>query len=566
MKPPISITHPELAKQAHGWDPSSITFGSHQKREWRCANDHVWAAAVKVRSQGNGCPICAGKKVLVGFNDLSTTDPELAKQALDWDPSTVTKGSNIKKQWQCQFGHVWITSPSERSRFGCPYCSSRKILVGFNDLATTNLKLASQAFNWDPTTVFQFSGARKDWRCELGHIWSAKVSSRATGTGCPVCSGNSIRTGVNDLSTIDPKLALQAYGWDPGTVTKGSNISKKWKCELGHVWNATVNARSGGNGCPYCSGQKLLIGFNDLATINPALAGQAFEWDPKTVVQFTGAMKKWKCELGHVWSAQVSGRSRGNGCPYCSNKRILVGFNDLATVEPDVAKEAFEWDPKTVTRSVSKKMKWKCQFGHIWNALVSDRTGGHGCPVCSGNLILIGFNDLATISPSLANQAFGWDPSTVTIGTESKRKWKCELDHIWSAAVKDRYSGRGCPSCAKTGFDPNSEGWIYFLTHPRWQMLQIGITNNPEDRLSRHKRLGWKIIEIRGPMDGLIARGWETSILQMLKRHGAEVGPERVAGKFDGYTESWLVQSFPAKSLRELMELVIVDEDKSKQR
>jgi len=55
---------------------------------------------------------------------------------------------------------------------------------------------------------------------------------------------------------------------------------------------------------------------------------------------------------------------------------------------------------------------------------------------------------------------------------------------------------------------------------------------------------------------------WETSILQMLKRHGAKLAPAEVAGKFDGFTEAWLTGSYEAKSLRDLMDAVQNDEDK----
>jgi len=102
---------------------------------------------------------------------------------------------------------------------------------------------------------------------------------------------------------------------------------------------------------------------------------------------------------------------------------------------------------------------------------------------------------------------------------------------------------------------------LYFLEQQEWQLLQIGITNQPGKRLAKHARLGWKLIELRGPMDGFIARAWETSILQMLKRNGAKLGPEEVAGKFDGYTEAWIESSFEAKSLRELMNAVEKDEE-----
>ena len=174
--------------------------------------------------------------------------------------------------------------------------------------------------------------------------------------------------------------------------------------------------------------------------------------------------------------------------------------------------------------------------------------------------MLVGFNDLATVKPELASQAIGWDPTTVTRGTNSKKDWICEEGHRWSASVASRSNGIGCPSCATSGFDPNSDGWLYLLTHPGWQLLQIGITNFPDSRLASHRRLGWELIEVRGPMDGLIAREWESSILHMLKRHGAKLAPEEVAGKFDGYTEAWLTNSYEVRTLRELMKAVERDE------
>ena len=130
------------------------------------------------------------------------------------------------------------------------------------------------------------------------------------------------------------------------------------------------------------------------------------------------------------------------------------------------------------------------------------------------------------------------------------------MGHAWSQTISERKSGTNCPSCAKSGFDPNKEGWLYFLNHPDWEMLQIGITNVPDDRLSTHKRLGWEIIELRGPMEGDLARQWETDILRMLRKKNAVVGSTDIAGKFTGYTESWMKHSYPVSSLKELMNLV----------
>jgi hypothetical protein len=57
-------------------------------------------------------------------------------------------------------------------------------------------------------------------------------------------------------------------------------------------------------------------------------------------------------------------------------------------------------------------------------------------------------------------------------------------------------------------------------------------------------------------MDGYLTRDWETSILRMLKKSGAALAAEDIAGKFDGYTEAWIEETFPVRSLRELMNFV----------
>src|SRR4051812_4214552 len=72
VQPPLSETHPELAAQAYGWDPTSLSAGSNKKREWECPNAHRFVASINNRISGKGCPYCANKKVLVGFNDLAS--------------------------------------------------------------------------------------------------------------------------------------------------------------------------------------------------------------------------------------------------------------------------------------------------------------------------------------------------------------------------------------------------------------------------------------------------------------------------------------------------------------
>ena len=425
---------------------------------------------------------------------LLVTHPELAKEADGWDPTNVSAGSQKNLQWRCKFGHVWFAIVNNRTRQkqGCPYCSGKRLVTGINDLSSFAPHLVNEADGWDTSAIHRTSNKVMNWKCAIGHKWSASVSNRSLrGDDCPICSGKRVLAGYNDLATLQPEFAKEADGWDPTQVSKYSNKKVNWKCAQGHKWRVSINSRSTfQTGCPTCSGQKILKGFNDLASINPSLANQAMGWNPSDTAQWSHKLVNWKCELGHTYKARIADRSSGDGCPFCIGKKVLVGFNDLETKNPILARQAYGWDPKTVTEFSNKSLTWQCQEGH---------------------------------------------------------KWKSSINH--------RSNGRGCPSCAKSGFDPNKDGWLYFLTHNQWEMFQIGITNFPDQRLNTHRSSGWTDVDVRGPMDGHLTQQWETAILRMLKAKGADLSNSKIAGKFDGFSEAWSKSTFKAKSIKELMRL-----------
>ncbi len=265
--------------------------------------------------------------------------------------------------------------------------SSSKPTLGVNDLQSQFPDIAAEAYGWDPTAVTKSTNQKKDWKCKEGHIYSSAVSNRTYGgNGCSVCSGQQVLAGFNDLKTKFPEIAKEAYGWDPSTVVAGTDKIKKWICSSDHIWDVSPNSRTSNNtGCPICSNQKILAGFNDLKTMFPEIAKEAYGWDPTTIITGSHKNKEWKCILGHTWNATVDGRtSRGTGCPICSNKQVLEGFNDLKTKFPEIAKEAYGWDPTNVIAGTAKKLSWKCILGHTWIAATNMRTTQKTkCPICS---------------------------------------------------------------------------------------------------------------------------------------------------------------------------------------
>lgn len=269
--------------------------------------------------------------------------------------------------------------------------------TGINDLATVNPKLAKEVSpnsKIKATEVTAGSGKRLLWRCSRGHEWGAIVKSRSKGRGCPYCADREILPGFNDLLTTSPGLAKEV---SPSSeiksteVTAGSKKKLLWRCENGHEWGATVDSRSKGRGCPYCSKRKLLPGFNDLATTNPELAKQVSPGSEIKATEVTAGSRKkllWICSKGHEWEAILSSRFQGCGCPYCSNNKILIGFNDLATTNPKLSKEVSPNSKIKATEvmiSSGMKLLWRCSKGHEWEAKVDNRSRGNGCPKCYGS-------------------------------------------------------------------------------------------------------------------------------------------------------------------------------------
>lgn len=130
-----------------------------------------------------------------------------------------------------------------------------------------------------------------------------------------------------------------------------------------------------------------------LSSYNPELAS---EWHPtkngslKPTMVSRGSKRKvwWIGKCGHEWEAEIYSRASGRGCPYCSGKRVLEGFNDLASQVPNLVTE---WDfekngilkPNTVTVGSHKEIWWKCSIcGYEWKATVKSRVNGTRCPAC----------------------------------------------------------------------------------------------------------------------------------------------------------------------------------------
>jgi len=270
---------------------------------------------------------------------------------------------------------------------------------------------------------------------------------------------------TTSLAVKDPELSKE---WHPD---KNGDLSPKdvfhhsgkkvwWVCSEGHEWQAIVNNRASGTGCPYCKGNAV-CDDTSFATRKTKLAK---EWHPvkngdltpKDVTIHSAKKVWWQCSKGHEWQAIIASRTAGNNCPFC-NGRKLCRESSLAATNPKLAKD---WHPSKngslspdeVLPSSPQKVWWKCSKGHSWEAGIAYRGRGRGCPYCDGKKVSDD-NCLSNLKPEIAKE---WHPTkngnlspkVITPHSQKKVWWQCGKGHEWQSSVGYRTKGYGCPYCS----------------------------------------------------------------------------------------------------------------------
>ena len=451
-----------------GFDPETLTLGSHKNVWWKCGYSHEWQATISNRTIGRGCPYCAGKKVLKGFNDLQTVNPALAKE---WNyekdngftPEDVTPSSNKKVWWKCNKGHEWQASINSRNKgHGCPYCSGLYVIKGKNDLQTVNPILAKE-WNWEknndltPRDVLTNSEKKVWWKCQKGHEWQATITNRNRGRGCPICN--------SERQTSFPEYVIvyyiKKYGLDVihSYKAKGYELdiyipSRKIAIEYdGYFWhkNKTDKDLEKNQKCLQ-DGIKLYRIREGLPSLNDSSIDYIVQ---ENQVDLSKTLEEI---LSKIIGTNIDIDIKRDLIAIENLREYTEKENSLLFSNPEIAEE---WNyekngnlkPEHFASNSNKKVWWKCNKGHEWQANIDSRTRGNGCPYCSGKYTVKGENDLQTINPVLAKEwnyekNDGLSPEDVTPHSGKKVWWKCNKGHEWQAKVYHRNNGSGCPYCS----------------------------------------------------------------------------------------------------------------------
>jgi hypothetical protein len=281
---------------------------------------------------------------------------------------------------------------------------------------------------------------------------------------CGVCSGRTVIPGINDLATLNPRIAAQLdevlSRKTAQQLSRGSSKEYAWKCRLGHRYWATVNNRVlNDTGCPWCWG-RALPGVTDLTTTHPHVALELDSW--KSAFHLTANSDDsvgWKCTNDHIYYMRVVTRAKLDMCPECHKQQLARDGSNIAVTHPEIAKYWHPWRngkkrPDHYTHGAGVTVWWTCDYNHEYPMRIERKTAGLGCPVCAGRRLTSGVNDLATREPVMVLEFHPYlngvlEPHEI-FPSDKKYAWRClATGHTTWQTVQHRRQSRGCTECER---------------------------------------------------------------------------------------------------------------------
>lgn len=417
----LSTLYPELAEQ---WDyeknngllPYDFLPYSNKKIWWKCKLGHSWDATIGHRVNGTGCPKC--------YSQNGTSFPE---QAICFYLSKCFQVDNRKSINGCEVD-IYI----EKFKIGFEYDGiyfhssdkaikkekNKNVLLEKEGVTLYRIKESvADLFDVDKRIIYVktdrnylyieriISIISKILKCDFGEINILKDKINIYNNFVQGIKENSIAYKYPELVkewNYDKNMNLK-----PDFFTTGSTIKVWWKCKnCNSEYQATINHRVNGSGCPYCVGKKINES-NNLAIKYPNLKKY---WDNEknknlkmTDLYFSSRKKVWwKCPIcKQSFLSPIYSRIRANSnyCPNCRHKELgeknqikaTKKESSITVANSDLIKE---WDfeknifisPDQVSIKSGKEVWWRClKCNYGWKSRIINRTNGNNCPNCYKN-------------------------------------------------------------------------------------------------------------------------------------------------------------------------------------
>jgi len=405
--------YPELAEEwsdKNTISSTDVTPHSNKKVYWICPLGHEdYLMSIKQRSNRQGCPICAQQSQTsfpeqAIFFYLKMVFPDAINRYVynNKEIDIYLPSKHIGIEYNGYFSHKDKAKKDEEKK-------SFFRSLGITIITVKEYKHIEEKINADFYIHERVS--RNDLNILITNLLHFLCEETLVDVNCErdtiaIKEQYIVQRKENSIKRMRPDLVKE---WDckrngkitPDLVSFGSNAIFYWICSnCGNSFKASPKNRSYGKGCFICSQRIIKSGVNDVASVYPNLAA---EWDftknpnsPSHSIAKKASKYYWICELGHSYAATIQSRLKGQSCSVCNGKKVLAGFNDLLSQNPELAKE---WDyelndcvPSEIHfGNQSKNIHWICKTcGHKWESKVKQRKN---CPECKKKRLQINVYD-----------------------------------------------------------------------------------------------------------------------------------------------------------------------------
>lgn len=259
------------------------------------------------------------------------------------------------------------------------------------------------------------------------------------------------------------------------------------------------------------------------------------------------ATVKVLCPDHGIFEQRSGHHLEGQGCPVCGNSRKTTKGSFVEKARK-VHGDRYGYDA-VVYSGAHTKVEILCHKPH--HGLFSQRPGdhlqGYGCPKCSG-VHPYSTGEFIEKARAVHGDKYCYDKSRY-VGALVKITIFCKTHKTeFEQTPGNHLFGRGCPSCAESGYNPEKPGNVYLLVTP--DSVKVGITNKiVQERVAKINsttECKFNIERVWSFADGSVAPAVERVVLAMLRAKY-----KNPAKKFDGYTETFVTTdvSFVASTI-----------------
>jgi hypothetical protein len=299
----------QVAKERGGQLLTRQFVGPRDMLTWRCESDHTWQAEPDKVMMGIWCSTCSGR----------SSDEELqailSKQAVERGGRLVSErylGPRDKLIWECHNGHRWHATSTAVKANGRWCLRCRNADVNGPLLMQKYHAVAAERGGQCLSTEYMTGHQKMQWRCSVGHVWSASPSNILSGKWCPKCLG---RMPAEEQLALFAKVAQERGGKLLSSIYQGSQSPLLWSCAQGHTWDAIPASVKIGRWCPKCQGkfskEEAHAIYSQLARDRGGeLLSEKFLTNKHRLT--------WLCHRGHSWQASPSNVKVGTWCPQCA--------------------------------------------------------------------------------------------------------------------------------------------------------------------------------------------------------------------------------------------------------